>query len=212
MLSLIRNMSRKDSLNDFYVIKLNVEDVFKDIIGGTKEFPKYTTQIINIANQNAQGTRPDVVGQMSELIHQCPEKTYNGWKEWYQANYPDAIKRATERVFPMVENMREAMGLIDNEMVADWVEDLVITKTAEGLIIQEIILKYLANENRVDYRLADPNEESQNIDGYIGDIPVQIKPSTYLAKKPTVRETIDIEMIYYKKTSKYLTIYTNLVE
>lgn len=31
-------------------------------------FPKYTTQIINIANQNAGGTRPKVVGQMSELI------------------------------------------------------------------------------------------------------------------------------------------------
>ncbi len=25
-------------------------------------FPKYTSQIINLANQNAQGTRPRVVG------------------------------------------------------------------------------------------------------------------------------------------------------
>lgn len=31
-------------------------------------FPKYTTQLINWANQNAQGTRPRVVGQMSELF------------------------------------------------------------------------------------------------------------------------------------------------
>lgn len=30
------------------------------------DFPKYTTQIINLVNSNAQGTRPDVVGQMSE--------------------------------------------------------------------------------------------------------------------------------------------------
>jgi len=205
-------MAQKDNLDDFCVIKLDVEDKFKDIIGETKEFPKYTTQIINQANQNAQGTRPDVVGQMSELIHQCPEKTYEGWKKWYLANHPNAIKRATDKVFPMVENMREAMDLIDNEMVAEWVEDLVITKTSEGLIIQEIILKYIANKNRVEYRLANPNEESQNIDGYIGDIPVQIKPSTYLAKKATVRETIEIEMIYYKKTNKYLYIYTTLVE
>ena len=28
-------------------------------------FPKYTTQIINLLNSNAQGTRPAVVGQMS---------------------------------------------------------------------------------------------------------------------------------------------------
>lgn len=31
-------------------------------------FPKYTSQLINWANQNAQGTRPVVVGQMSELF------------------------------------------------------------------------------------------------------------------------------------------------
>ena len=32
------------------------------------EFPKYTSQLMNWANQNAQGTRPVVVGQMSELF------------------------------------------------------------------------------------------------------------------------------------------------
>ena len=32
------------------------------------DFPKYTSQLINWANQNAQGTRPAVVGQMSELF------------------------------------------------------------------------------------------------------------------------------------------------
>ena len=32
-------------------------------IGESKNFPKYTTQIMNLANQNAQGTRPKVVTQ-----------------------------------------------------------------------------------------------------------------------------------------------------
>ena len=32
------------------------------------EFPKYVTQVINLVNSNAGGTRPKVVGQMSELI------------------------------------------------------------------------------------------------------------------------------------------------
>ena len=36
--------------------------------GKDYEFPKYTSQLINWANQNAQGTRPVVVGQMSELF------------------------------------------------------------------------------------------------------------------------------------------------
>ncbi len=204
-------MSQKDNLRDFTEIKLNVQEKFKEIIGETKEFPKYTTQIINIANQNAQGTRPEVVGKMSELIKQCPDKSFKAWKEWYQKNHPDAIKKATQRVKVMVDNMKESIKLIDEKMVQDWVEDLVITKTAEGLIIQEIILDCLAEKKGVKWCSATPEEESKNIDGYIGDIPVSIKPSTYLAKKPTVRENIDVEMIYYNKTDKYLYIYTKII-
>lgn len=45
------------------------------------DFPKYTTQIINLVNSNAQGTRPEVVGQMSELIQ---EFDGNSLQEWIQ--------------------------------------------------------------------------------------------------------------------------------
>ena len=197
----------KDDLNDFNQVKLNVEEEFKDIIGETKEFPKYTTQLINLANQNAQGTRAKVVGQMSELIQICPDKTFKGWKEWYLENYPGRIEIATEKIADIIPKMKKAMELIDEDMIRDWVEDLVLSKTAEGLIIQEIILKYIANKQGVEWRLATPEEESKNIDGFIGIKPVQVKPDTYLQKRPTVRESIDVEVIYYKKTSKYITIY-----
>lgn len=56
--------------------------------------------------------------------------------------------------------------MIDRKMVREWVEDLVIDKTAEGLIIQEIILETLAERKNVEYRLANPQEESRNIDGF----------------------------------------------
>lgn len=205
-------MSQNDDLKNFHEIRLNMREKFKEITGEIKEFPKYTTQIINIANQNAQGTRSAVVGQMSELIKQCPEKNFKGWKEWYLNNHPNAINDATQKVKAMVNNMKEAIELIDEKIVEDWVEDLVITKTAEGLIIQEIILDYLAKNEGKKWRSANPKEESKNIDGYIGDMPVSIKPSTYLTKKPTVREDIDVEMIYYKKTDKYLYIYTKMTD
>jgi hypothetical protein len=204
-------MSQKDQLKDFKEIKLVVEKQFERILGDTSEFPKYTTQLINIANQNAQGTRPEVVGQMSDLIHQCPEKSYDGWKKWYLETHPDAIDTATDKVYSMILNMKDAMEIIDKDMVREWVYDLVINKTAEGLIIQEIILKHIAELKGKTWRFATPDEESRNIDGIIGDVPVSIKPETYLAKKSSLREDITIEMIYYKKTAKYLTIYTNLI-
>lgn len=200
-------MSQNINIKDLKEVKLNLQSKFHEIIGDSKIFPKYTTQIINMANQNSQGTRPKVVGQMSDLIQECPNKSYEGWKEWYSKTHPDAIKRATEKIIPMIENLKDAIRLIDDDMVAEWVEDLVITKTAEGLIIQEIILEYLADERGVGWRLATKEEESKNIDGYVGDIPVQIKSTTYLSKKSSIREKIDVDTVYYKKTDKYLYIY-----
>lgn len=200
-------MSENIDLDEYKKVSLDVDEVFEEITGEEKEFPKYTTQLINIANQNAQATRPKVVGQMSELINECPYNTYEGWKEWYKKNYPNAIDKATKRTMNMIKKMRKAMKKIDEEMVREWVEDLVIDKTAEGLIIQEFILKSLAEKKGVDYRLAKPEEESKGIDGYLGGEPVSVKPKTYLSKKSSVRESIDVKMVFYKETNTYLHIF-----
>lgn len=204
-------MNEKENLKDYAEIKLDVKKEFEEVVGRLPNFPKYSTQIINLANQNAQGTRPKVVGQLSELIHKSPDKTFNGWKKWYVENYPDAIDKATAKVSGMVKQLQEAVSKIDDDLIHEWVEDLVITKTAQGIVIQEIILKYLAEKLGKEWKKSTPAEESKFIDGYIGDIPVQIKPSTYLSKKPTVRDKIRIQVVYYKKTSKYLYIYTKLL-
>jgi hypothetical protein len=92
-------------------------------------------------------------------------------------------------------------------MVKNWVDDLVLVKTAEGLIIQELILKNLAEKYNLKYKLANKEQESKGIDGYIGKIPISIKPKSYESKKTTVRDKIEIQIVYYKKTDKYLTIY-----
>lgn len=61
--------------------KIKNKELIKEISSEARYFPKYTTQIINLANQNSQGTRPKVVGQLSELIQECPYKEYSKWKE-----------------------------------------------------------------------------------------------------------------------------------
>ncbi len=48
-------------------------------------------------------------------------------------------------------------------------------------------------------RLAKPDEESQGIDGFIGDTPVSIKPTTYKVKV-SLPEHIKFKIIYYEKT------------
>ena len=141
----------------------------------TPDFPKYTSQLINWANQNAQGTRPVVVGQMSELFPEFmatgQEITIENWRNWYIERYPDAFKKATDKIYAQVQNLRDAIPLIDRQMVEDWVEDLVIAKTFNGLYVQKAILASLAALQGTTYRLATPEEESVGIDGYIGSVP-----------------------------------------
>jgi len=174
------------------------EELKEELVGETPAFPKYTTQILNLCNQNAQGTRPAVVGQMSDLIQECPFKTYKEWKEWYLSRKPRAISEATERIKKMVNNFKVALSLIDENLIRLWVEDLVVVKSFTGLRFQQAILSRVAKLKKTTFRLADRDEESKGIDGYIGQEPVSIKPETYKSKLG-LPESIRIPIIYYEK-------------
>jgi probable type-2 restriction enzyme mthZI len=162
------------------------------------DFPKYTTQIINLVNSNAQGTRPAVVGQMSELIQAFPGKSLTEWIEWYSAQQPNAVNNATEKIWSKLQEMKDALTLIDKPMVESWVKDLVYTKTYCGLKFQEAILAYLAREYNTTYRLATIEEEALGIDGYVNNRPAQIKSITY-KQEALLAEVINVPIIFYDK-------------
>jgi hypothetical protein len=180
------------------MIKIKNDELAKDIVGDIESFPKYSTQLINLANQNAQGTRPNIVGQMSDLIQEFPGKNYTEWVKWYQSRNANAIENATNKVYEMIKKLREVMEIIDKDLVRKWVRDLVLTKTYTGLRFQESILKRIAKVKRQSYHLSNPEEESRGVDGFIGDTPVSIKPITYKLKN-MLREQIEVEIIYYEK-------------
>lgn len=192
-------------------MKLTIRNEELAVLNGSQisDFPKYTSQLINWANQNAQGTRPKVVGQLSDLFPQYEKNrdsvSIAGWKEWYLERYPDSINEATNKIFAQVEKPKEAIKLIDKEMVKKWVEDLVVTKTYNGLYVQKAILSKLAEKFGKKYRLATSEEESQGIDGYVGNTPYSVKPDTYRTMG-RLSETIAVKMIYYTKTKNGLTI------
>ena len=179
--------------------KIANDELIQELVGKKREFPKYVTQILNLANQNAQGTRPRVVGQLSDLIQECPDKTYEGWKAWYLKKHPEAIKDASGKITAMVENLKKAITQINTTMVKSWAEMLVLEQTFIGLRFQEAILKKLAKHYKANYRLSLSSEEKQGIDGFVGETPVSIKPSTYKAKK-ALRENIRATIVYYEKT------------
>lgn len=160
-------------------VKLKNDELAYEIIRRTKEFPKYTTQLMNLANRNAQGTRPKIVGQMTELIQEFKGKKYAEWESWYFEKKPQAIDWASDLVFDMILKLKDAIEKIDQDMVREWVEDLVLANTFLGLRFQEVILMKIASEQHAEYRLATPDVESRGIDSYIGERPISIKPITY---------------------------------
>lgn len=161
-------------------------------------FPKYATQIINLLNYNAKGTRSTIVGQMSELIQEFDGKSLEEWIEWYNKRQPDAVNDATEKIYNMYLLMSKAFNAITREMVEEWVKDLVYTKTYCGLKFQSAIIAFLAAKVNKTWRLANVEEEAQGIDGFIGDQPLQIKSITYKLEA-RLSENIDVPIVYYDK-------------
>lgn len=162
-----------------------------------------------MANQNAQGTRPKVVGQLSELFQEYQKNTdevsIDTWKKWYLSKYPKAIEDATNRIYEQIQNLKNAITLIDRDMIQKWVEDLIITKTYNGLYIQKAILSKIAKIKQKDFRLAKMEEEAIGIDGYIDNVPYSIKPDTYKTMS-RLSESIEVKIIYYIKTKSGIEI------
>ena len=69
-------------------IKIPNTEIKNLLEGESFNFPKYSTQILNLANQNAQGTRSSVVGQMSELIQEFPGSRLRNGKNGILKNIP----------------------------------------------------------------------------------------------------------------------------
>jgi hypothetical protein len=187
-------------------IKITEEERAALVTGDTPDFPKYTTQILNIAINNSQAQRPHTVGSMNDLIEEFNEKNpdgeYEDWVEFYMEkhNGEERLEGATEKTTKMVENLKQAMEKIDEEMVRDYVKDLVLYKTYRGFDIQESVLRKVSEKFGLDYELGDADDESKGIDGYLEGEPVSVKPVTY-KQKDELSEEIDAPIIYYEEYS-----------
>lgn len=133
--------------------KISIREILEYFDVETIDFPKYAAPLINLANQYAQGTRPKVVGQMTELIQEFRGKSLSEWERWYSGKNPEAIKNATKKILYKLKELKNSLNKIDQPMVEQWVRDLVIVKTFAGLRFQEAILKKGAYLKGTAYRL-----------------------------------------------------------
>lgn len=167
--------------------------------------PTYVSPILNLANRFSGGTRPRVVGQMSELIQEFEGRNLDQWAAWYQEKHPAAIKEAKELIRNKLSDFKLVLDNITDEMIDLWVRDLVLVKTFIGLKFQEAILKKVAQTIALTYTLASPEQEARGIDGVIGDVEVSIKPKSW-RDQVIQQETLQGVLIYYEKKDNGLEI------
>ena len=112
----------------------------------------------------------------------------------------DTITPAVDKIMKALPSLRIAIDQIDRAMVENYIKSLIIDKTYEGLNAQYKIISLIGEKLDLPFRRATKEEEAKNIDGFINDIPVQIKSETFKITNPTTKvQGIDCVIIYYKK-------------
>ena len=120
---------------------------------------------------------------MSELVTESKSQNVQEWEKWYAKNFPESIDNATDKIWNMILQLKDAIEKIDEEMVRSWAKDLVIAKTFIGMCFQKAVLMKIAEYKNTSYRFSSKQEESKGIDGWIGDIPVSIQKRKPIRQK-----------------------------
>lgn len=193
--------------------KIKFSDVTQENGSTTPILPKYSSSVINLASGYAHATRPENVGQVSDEIQEfCEDEAYPGhsladWKKWHISKHEsgNGIERATDEAWQKFQTMLTSLQTVTKDHIRTWMEDFVYDKTYNGLMVQNAIIKKIASELNVNYRIANPEEEKKGIDGFINDKPVQVKSETYIETGKRHNEEISCPVVYYKKKDKTIT-------
>lgn len=178
------------------MIKLTAT-AFKDVVKRERcTFPVNTKPILNIATQNSQCTRKAIVGSMKELFGEFQAagvgKSVSDWEHWYLTNGgAEKIQSATNKLFSYLNKMPLDHTVFTRKIAEDYILDLVINKTHYGMSGEYYAVLATAKYFNLDYRFSTAEEESQGIDAWIGNNPVQVKPHDSVAKHH-VRNVADV--------------------
>lgn len=193
------DMDNQSSKDDNVVISGEERETI--VRGFSQDFPKYSTQLMNIANQNAQSTRPPVVGQISELLEdfrkEHPNGDYQDWKEFYleENDGEERLDEATEKLLDMLHEFRRVLDEIDEEMAKEYIFDLVLYKSYLGEDVEAVILNKLGDIYKKEVSPA----RLDSFDGFVGDQAVRIEPYDDYNKEDNSE---NIPIVYYKENKR----------
>jgi len=188
------NYERKPTNKAVEVI-LNCKEI-KKILGGrisgskilkkrTIDYPVGLYNHINIANRQKKATISSKVGKVHGMFRGKKFRSLNEYRKFYLSKYPNAISSAVGEIFDDFKRLGIPLKKRNKykKYVNFFIEELVINQSYRGLKIQEVILIKMSDILKQHYRWGTDKEDSSGIDGFVGDIPISIKPSSSHEKK-----------------------------
>lgn len=161
------------------MIKLTAKHYVNIVESTRREWPKYSTQLLNLASQNCKATSPKNVGSVKELWLAMRKNgipgTLQNWINYYNTVYgQDRLIEAGSKIHLMLKKMN--ITGITLEMCIDYAMEVVYNKTHMGLGGEEMAIEAVAKFFKLSFKFSSREEESIGIDGWIGNKPVQVKP------------------------------------
>lgn len=161
------------------MIKLTAKH-FRGVIHRTRrEWPKYSTQLLNVAAQNCKAFDVKKVGSAKEtwlaMRNQNIPGTFENWCQFYdQQPFAQNIPGQAAKLYEMVQKM--GITGIPLSMCEDYIREVIYNKTHMGMAGEEMAIQAVGEYYGLQVRFSTAEEEAQGIDGWIGEIPVQVKP------------------------------------
>jgi len=104
-------------------------------------------------------------------------KTVTEWETFYTANGGvDRIERATDKLHSMLNKMPVDHAIFSRDLAKNYIIDLVIYKTHFGMSGEYYAVLATAKHYNMALRWSNAAEESQGIDAWLDNFPVQVKP------------------------------------
>ena len=141
-----------------------------------------------------------------EIQDFCDDQNYSGhtlddWIKWHLKKHGNGkgIDRAVEEAWNKFIEIRNSLATVTKDDFRKWMEDFVYSKTYDGLMVQKAVIKKIAEDENLGWRLANADEEKQGIDGLVNEKAVQIKSETYKETGKKHNEEVTCPVVYYRK-------------
>lgn len=170
------------------------------------KYKKGISTIFNYCCQWSQIFKTKNIGSIKykflEFHSKYNEINEDNWNKFIDENLGrDKINEMTDKAWDYFLEIRDNVNQVTYEDMKKYIENIIYKKSFNGLSKEYNILKDIASTYNYTFRYSDASDEKNNIDGWLNDKPIQIKPESYygIQKKNPGSVSKEVFTIYYRE-------------